>query len=340
MSDDRPDVYLDPELDAWVYRASAAGNCVRALVATALSYDSVRSDHMTGLLERTAREGDLHEDDMRKQLEAEGHVFSDVQTEVLVPVVKGSVYLRGHVDGVIESGPRLRDGVPAVWEAKSLSTYQWDKWMAKGKDGEPKRFTTNLRKAGQIATYMEAFPGHDALYQSKRRDDGTIDTFLFSEPPVPFRAIKKKILIAESYRRRGELPGCDIPENLRWGCDFFYLHDEEVLASDEVDEEVLAALGELVTEYDRLRSIEQAGKAAEETRKKELNPEMVSLVGAHPYIEVGGFRVSVVSYDSTYTDWKAVEAEADPEMKALIARHTRATKVTYPKVGKAKGMGK
>lgn len=348
MSDDRPTVYFDPDtLDGvWIYRASGTGECVRALVASAMDYDEVRSAETREMLARTAKEGDIHEAAMRKALEAEGHVFRDeagAQIEVLVPVVKNTIYIRGHIDGYIMEGPRLRDGLPAIWEAKSVSANQFKSWMAKGKDGVPKRFANHPRKAAQITCYRRAFPEADTLYQVKRRDDGTVDTHIIpaGEDPMPWKDIRNKILMAETYRRQGALPSCDIPN--RWGCDFFYLHEEEVLPDDPVPEEQMEALGALAQRYVDLRAIERQGEDAAKERKS-FTDEMVEIVGDHPYIDTGDFKVSVVSYDKAYTDWNAVQAEATrpiPELldeygsfEGLIAAHTESRKVTYPKVTK------
>jgi hypothetical protein len=97
------------------------------------------------------------------------------------------------------------------------------------------------------------------------------------EPPIPLSVIRKKVLIAEKYRRKGQLPPCDIAN--QWGCPVWYLHDEEEDQEIEpLTEEMVTILGELAAEYKTLKEIEEHGKAAEESRKK-INPELLNMLG-------------------------------------------------------------
>lgn len=344
MSDDRANVYFDPDINAWVYRASALGNCVRALVASAMEYDEAHSQQTAEMLQRTADEGNTHEKAMREKLVETGHVLAGEQQEVTIPIVKGKIYVRGHLDDIVLSGPLVTR--PSIWEAKSLSVGAYKEWMAKGKDRKPKRFAVNQKKAYQISTYMHAYPDHDVLYQSKQRDGGIVDTLIIEagNPPVPFKDVRKKILTADTWRRKGMLPPCDITN--QWGCPFFYLHEEQVLEEDNASEEDTEALRELVRQHYEYRLVEKAGEEAE-GKRKELAPEILGLMSGHKSRDIGDFKVSVVGpYEQSKTNWTAVEEEVGKTdwdaidipfpvaLSAIIARHTTTYTVTYPKVTK------
>ena len=272
MGDDRPIVY--PEDDKWIYRASASGSCVRYLVASALGYEDQRGKKMDDLLGRSAEEGNLHEIAVKEILKDEGITIEDDQKEINVQVIP-KVFLRGHIEGILVDAI----GGKELHEIKSMSTPQFTKWTNH-------EFEAFDRYAYQISTYMQAYPELDCRYIVKRREDGYRVEKLISAgaPPIPFSVIRKKIVIAEKYRRKGELPPCDIAN--QWGCPVWYLHDE----ADEGDfepltEEMEEILAELVGEYVVLKALEDKGKEAEAARKK-INPEIINMLGSLDQTEI------------------------------------------------------
>ncbi len=319
MSDDRPSVYFDEEANVWVYRISGAGLCVRALVAIAQEYEPSRTPTQQARLTRTAKEGHYHEGILRAELEEKGFVFEDTQPVVELPVYKGSVILRGHLDGVMTSP----EGVEEIWEAKSMSKDQYNKWVSKGFAAFPKYAT-------QITCYMEAYPGRVARYTVKNRNDGSIDERVLTEPPMAFADVKKKIRKAETHRRKGGLPKCDLVDD--WFCDFKYLHEEEIL-EDDLSDEVKAELVEMAERFAELQTIEKAGEEAKEQRRQ-LGRDMMAKMGDLPAVELDGFKVSQVSFLRDQTSWKEVTAEADEAMTALIRKWTQPVEISYPKVTK------
>lgn len=290
MSDNRPSVYFDDDKGVWVYRVSSSGDCVRALVAIGLDYQGARDQDTEAMLERAANEGNLHEGAVREGLEGMGFRFWDYEDSAdnvfEVPVIPG-VILRGHPDGLGEytgeggykelDPPLDRITTPEViLEVKSMSRKVFSKWSLQGFEAFPKY-------ASQISVEMQAFPGRDVIYAVKRRDDGLVNYTIIphDEPPVDFATVRKKIVTAEKYRRKGgeEMPPCSADAN-KFFCPFWYLHDEEEEQDqeDHLTEEMEAVLGELVYEYKRLKEIEDAGKEAEKARKK-INPEILSMLG-------------------------------------------------------------
>lgn len=294
MGDNRPTVYFDEEKEVWVYRISGLGNCVRALAAIGQGYEEARSQDKKDLLERSAEEGNLHEGAVRDALAGLGYRFwgyDDTENEVDVPIIPG-VVLRGHTDGL---GAFEGEGEPPypvamdnnrphtdeiLLEVKSMSTKQFSKWMLQRWDAFPKY-------AYQISGYMRKFPERDALYVVKRREDGLTDIHVIphDQPPVPFSVVRRKVIVAEKFRRSGGWPACDIRD--QWFCDFWYLHDEdeELDQADFLTEDMEELLGELVEEYRKLKEIEEAGKEAEKKRK-EINPEILNLLGKLDQAEI------------------------------------------------------
>lgn len=265
MADNRPTAYEEPP--NMIYRASGAGDCVRYLVASALGYEDQRNRDHQALMDRSAEEGNLHEEAVVKKMEEEGWDVYGQQDEINVQVIPG-VFLRGHREGL-----RSQNDIEQLFEIKSMSTKQFTKWQNHG-------FESFERYAWQISIYMKAHPGLDVEYIVKRREDGYVSTRTIpaDNPPVPFSVIRKKIVIAEKYRRKGQLPPCDVQN--QWGCPVWYLHDEDETEEEaqeltEAEKEILA---ELVMDYRRLKAIEEKGKEAEAARKQ-INPQILNMLG-------------------------------------------------------------
>ena len=282
MGDDRPTVYQEQE--RVYYRASGSGDCVRALVASAMSYQERRSEDRVKLLSTSAEEGNLHESWVQDKFREQGFTVHGDQDTVEVQVIPG-VFVRGHVDGLVDTPMGMEkvtyiSGAPTEWnskrallEVKSMSNAQFKKW-------ESGRFKNFEKYAYQISWYMEAFPECDVLYVVKRREDGRImvNVIPAGQPPIPLKDRKKKILVAEKYRRKQEFPECDSKE--QWFCPFWYLHDEEEDEGDygralsAAQEEELALM---LVQYLKLKEVEDRGKEAEKTRK-ELNKSIKSMM--------------------------------------------------------------
>src|SRR5918992_1081323 len=111
MSDDRPSVYV--EGDRVVYRASAVGGCLRALVACRLGYTPLPFDEGSEL---RMNEGVLHEPAILAALEKDGWIVAGQQREVEL-TVGGTIVIRGHIDGAAGKG---LDGPARVVEAKAM----------------------------------------------------------------------------------------------------------------------------------------------------------------------------------------------------------------------------
>lgn len=298
-NDNRPTVYLED--DNWIYRASGSGACVKYLVASALGYEDQRGKKIDDLLDRSANEGHLHEGSVLAKLEEEdGSKIIRAQEEVMIQVIP-KVFLRGHIEGI----ELYSSGVEELLEVKSMSTKQFTKWTNHG-------FDSFVDYAYQISSYMKLFPELDVRYLVKRREDGfqTELRIPAGSPPIPFSLIRKKIVIAEKYRRKGELPPCDI-EN-QWGCPVWYLHDEEDPKDIEpLSEEMEEILGELIAEFMTLKLVEKQGETAKEARKK-ISPEILNLLGKLDQAELSHkglkYRVTKRRGGNSYLDKAKVKA--------------------------------
>lgn len=330
MADNRPDVYTEEDGKV-VYRASALGNCTRALVAIGRdNYQEAMGKDRVDLLERSADEGDLHEDAVRKKLIREGYELVSSQELIEVEVIKG-VVVRGHTDGVITLSTKTK-GV--LLEVKSMSNKRFDRWVKQGFDGFPKF-------AFQISAYMKAYPGRDVLYVVKRREDGFEQrtTIPADSPPVSWKAIRKKVLTAESHRRkRASFPDCDLTPQERFWCPFFYLHDEEdpVEQPSEMTDEDKAVLADLIPKRNALKATEDAGNAAEKERKA-LDKEILNLMGSTKQIpdletEDGTIKITRVDNRGERIDQAKLRADFEEDLAAYMVSFS----YSYPKVTKVK----
>lgn len=325
MADNRPDVY--EEGGQVVYRASSVGQCVRALVASGLGEQEVFGADRRALLDRSAAEGNLHEQAVIDKLVGEGWKVIHAQETVEIPVIPG-VIVRGHTDGVLQSPHHPNPQV--LLEVKSMSTKQFDKWMKRRFDAFPKY-------AFQISAYMRAHPDLDALYVVKRREDGLLDRSALSHslPPVQWSVIRKKITTAERWRRKGELPPCDVKD--QWGCPFFYLHEEADLEEVVIpDDEIRMALEGLIADFVALKEKERLGEEAGELRKKEVSPEILRLLsGDYLHVEVGG-TIYKVTKSGTTRSWVDMAAMREDGHGDLLDAYTKTRRVEYPLVREVK----
>lgn len=290
-----------------IYRMSASGDCVRALVAKQYEHEEVRWEDTKKLLERSADEGVLHEKAVKDKLIADGWEIFGEQDEYVIQILPG-VLLVGHGDGFAR-----KDKGTFLLEVKSMSSKQFAKWISKGFDNFP-------RYAAQITSYMTANPKMDVMYVVKRREDGLINTTFIEaqRTPIPFKTIKSKILTAERYRRKGDYPPCD--ENT-WGCPFGYLHDEDVEggASAELTEEMEAVLSDLVRLYREFQVREKDGEEAADERKMKIVPSMMNILGANDLVEVEVdgkmWTVRRTRQDRKWIDLDRLRADMGEEIK-------------------------
>ena len=324
-----PSVYMDG--DIMVVRASALGSCVRALSAYG-RYDEVIPLQRQELLNRTSKEGQLHEGSVIDHLISEGYDVSEAQGTVNLTVIRGRVEVRGHIDGSIPG--------EGVVEVKTMSKSRFDDYQRHGLGAFPKY-------QWQLAAYMygwadrkveakfhtEEGPGwsQPALYVVKRRDDGLIDIKTIDYPPISFQDIRKKLVQVYQHRKAKTLPDCDITGNEQFWCPFPFLHEEEVVDMELPDETILA-LEELAQKYDEVREVEALGKIAGK-EKSALGKEILELMDGRDRAEVAGFKIVRVKQVRETVDMALLKADMEP---ADLAKYQGANHIEYAKVTKRK----
>jgi len=257
-----------------VVRASALGNCVRALWAAATGYAKVDSP---GWLNQMAQEGHLHEEDVRRRLMEDSGgtiVIRDPQATMRWEVVPGKAVVEGHVDGLIDTEPG-----PTVLEVKSMSDNVF-------KEFELNRFDSKPGYAWQVSAYMLGNGATEALYAYKNRNSGELQTFHIGTPPISEAQIRGKVAKVWSWIDRGVMPDCEENVN-KFFCPFPYLHEE--YGAEKVDLSGSDALDELAEEY---MEVSDEIKALE-VRKKELREGLVALVGGNARGQTDTHRINV-----------------------------------------------
>ena len=147
-------------MDKIQFRMSSAGKCPRALSAELLECPC---EPKPTWLDKTAEEGNWHEKRIKDELIARGYQVFDEQLELSLG--NNYIELTGHIDGKVYTP----DKVKQLLEIKSMSQFQFDKWMRVGFDGFPEYLA-------QIACYFEATQLPECLYVVKNRNSGYVDT--------------------------------------------------------------------------------------------------------------------------------------------------------------------
>ncbi len=171
-----------------------------------------------------AKEGNLHEGAIVDELvKTYGwKVWGD--QDLLELKVLPKVFVRGHIDGYCK--PKRARNARLV-EIKTMSKDRFKKWMASGDTPRERLLTVDFLKYGwQISAYMYA-ANLPAMYVVKNRDSGVLDIGEIPTPPIPMKEIRKKIIEAEMWSKKGELPACDAGSGEKWFCPYPYLHDIE-----------------------------------------------------------------------------------------------------------------
>ena len=165
-----------------IYRMSSAGKCPRALCAGRLSYES---EPAPPWLEMAANEGNWHEERIKNQLRKEGLEVFDEQLEISLEYDK--FILLGHIDGKVLEGMEEQYSIGTLLlEVKSMSQYQFDRWMKQGFDGF-------YDYAAQLTCYMKATGLDKALYIVKNRSSGSQSQIVLTKPPANLGEIIAKL---------------------------------------------------------------------------------------------------------------------------------------------------
>ena len=323
------------EGDVYVYRASATGSCVRALVASMLGYEEGRYAATQEMLENAAGQGDLLEGHVLERLVEMGYHITQRQLTVEVPVLE-NVIVRGHTDGMTAGD----DGLAGI-EVKTMSKDRYAKWLSSGRD---LRAGGEFAKYGyQLATYWR---GLNQMYDDKvgryvyaaiDRNSGQVDVSVLTEPPVPWRAVRQKVMQSHRWVAKGALPPCDITEGAeRYFCPFVFLHDEEDVEGEMVlGDETLVLVQGLAQRYVELSTTIKAGKQAEEERKP-IGRELTTLVPRKSKVRAGRYTVTGSGGSTKGMDWAKLASDLGLTVDEVKEKYQRSFEFEYPLVKIAK----
>lgn len=308
VADHRPDAYQEGA--RLVVRASSLGGCLRALVASRMGMQPVDPGETA---KRAMAEGVIHEPHVLRHLTSLGWDITDAQREVELSIAGGLVVIRGHLDG-IGSSPA---GERRVVEAKALGRDRFTRWQHDGFSAP--EFRTY---AYQLSVYMAA-TGLPGLFAVKNRDTGEVDIALVDVSPIPPAELKARAI---RVLRATALPACD---PVRWGCGFFYLHeqkDPEAAGNEEpiAEPALIEALDELARVYDQSREEEARAQA----KRREVSVRLLDVLDGRKKVETPRYRVTEVSRTDRRVDLKKLRAE-HPD---LASQFETTSTTRYPKV--------
>jgi hypothetical protein len=309
MSDNRPSVYT--EGNRTVFRASALGGCLRALVAARLGYDPLPFDEASEL---RMGEGNLHEPVIVEWLKTDGWTVTD-QQKLIELTVADTLVVRGHIDGQAR-----HTGPPRLLEIKAMGQDPFKRWVAD-------RFASNDRYAWQVSAYMHALdlPG---LFVVKNRNTGEVDVFEVDEAPIPLAKIKARVAQVEAIARRGDFPACDT--EYLWNCPYRFLHDQKELPLGGEAVVDAAEVDALAAAYDRART--QATQA--DTMKKLARDRLAEVVRDRKKIRTSLWSVSCSMQKRTVLDMAKLKAEVD------VSPYEVTSEVETVRVTETKGPGR
>lgn len=216
MGDDRPVRY--EEDGKIIYRASGLMMCDRVFVALSENYTPQGNPEW---FQEVLDEGSRMEDQIvamyeeRHDIEVGGRQLTE-DWEVI-----DGVFIRCHIDGLLQPP----DGSSALFEGKKLRESTWGKFKRSGVETLP-------NYPWQLSAYMYAFELEQAkfvggLYDKAKDKITDIYVHTYDMPPIPQKAIIKRIAYLEALVNKGTRTG-DVKCNVRmFPCPFFYLHDPD-----------------------------------------------------------------------------------------------------------------
>lgn len=176
---------------------SSVGKCARSLWAETKQLSSLEKPPW---LDEAAEEGRVHEQLVKTRLTKLGYdIYEEgecrtckngaIGIHVEIDLKDKQWKLIGHMDG---RATKLPDTKQKVLEVKSMSQFEFDRWM-KGK------FEQFPKYADQLTCYMYADKCNKAIYAVKNRNNGYLDSFEQIGQPSDIKMIFDKLdLVVES----------------------------------------------------------------------------------------------------------------------------------------------
>lgn len=318
MGDERPIAYIEGE--TVIYRASSVGHvCIAQLVAARLGYVPVPPP---AFLQERFDEGTDAEPVVLARMADEGWEISGEQAEYHLEIAAG-VKVRMHLDA-IGVDPML--GGKCVVEVKAFGPDYWDQFTKHGlKSFEGYAWQTSIQM------HATGLPLAFVVVRKPDRAKGeAMDRSLLStaeivveraeEPLIPLGHIKAKVMKAEMYARKSELPPC---AGDKFPCSFPYLH-EGTTERDEVEDRLLDAAADYLEEC-------RMNKSAWEEKEKAARARVIEVLGDRDKVATKRFDVARVKSVRKGLDRKGLE-KAHPEIAAEYATETETEQIRVKKV--------
>lgn len=326
MTADDPDAGPVYQKDGrWVYRASAIGGCLKALVAARMGYDQMPPP---GAFKEKFAQGHYHENAVLAEVQAKADglcLLGKAQYRVELPVMDGVVIV-GHIDELAD----FETAGKSVVDAKTLARMTSDNWRAQKWNANSMTVKWAWQQSAYAYALAEEFgeprgrPLPIIIAVGVKDDDDPMhlaysymDVFL--EPPITRSQIIGRVAKVEAYARRGVLP--EKCEPSQYPCPVYYLCDGPKAAEMARDDDgKLAAVAAL---YRSHADVERAAKKA----KDELRPRVLEAMGEREKVAVDGLTVTVSTGTRRGLDRKRL-AEEHPEIDlAAYETETEFTKL-------------
>lgn len=316
MSDNRPIVYWDPAVDAWVYRISSIGLPLRCLAAARQEYDPLPAPDY---LMAAAEAGNRWEPIVVNKLRENGWRISGTQGEVEIEIqsTPHRVIVRGHMDGRHAIDPE--DGTDRILEVKSMSQRVWEKWHAH-------RFDDFPTYAAQLTGYMRSQGDRPAVYAVVNRDTGDLDVTRIESPPLDWDEIEHKLIMAERFAELGWLPVCQ--GGTPYPCSYNYLCDQREIHFAELESADEQTLLHLMQSYEEARRMEAEVKA----NKESIRDEIVTAMAGKEHVMASGWKASFTKASRRNLDIEALRGRLGDELDGFYKTSEYETlRVTAPK---------
>ena len=271
----KPIVYEDNE--TVVYRASAIGNCIKALVLARLGYDQTEPGPIASNVFADGRNG---ENTILDLMADDGWTVHDRELETdlhLRRPQKRRIVIRGHIDGIAN-----KNNEKVLLEMKTMAESTWQKWLTHKWDAFP-------AYAAQISTYMHTTELAGMLVIGRFGDNDNplgnrtverIETVHIPEPLMTVKELGNIVTVVEQMVQKNHIPDCDITPSIF--CPYAHFHEpKEVETVNDPDIENQAEMVWQLSEQEK--QIVTLKKAAQKVLLETLNGREKTVVKAGDY---------------------------------------------------------
>ena len=336
--DNRPSVYFDPDVDLWVYRASALGHCERELVA--LRRGGVGQPVPDWLMRRFNEGHEFEAELLQRYVEDNGGDLILEQHQVIIPAGKDAA-VRGSMDGydaklcaVVDAkflGPDLYRKLKKEGIAGS-SAYKWQQPV----------YVQGLINEGYAVEKVCLAMGLKQYEEREDPDTGETYNAAVGVAEMHYEwvdvadlpgvgAIKSRVVKLERLAKADadEWPACPVP--FQFPCGFDWMHDEP-------EDTAVELVGESAVKLTTAHRLYYAGAELEKGAKK-LKAEAGDIVRellTEQGLEVDAAGNKLRAGDTAMT-WAYTAPTSDEVIPEYVKKGRKAS--AYPKFSETKDIG-